>query len=190
LVYCTQCTKPLNTATYNSGRPEKCPSCGASLIVYAFPALYKFVSEGAPAETLLVDSEASCYYHPDKKAVIPCSICGRFLCALCDVEFNEKHLCISCLESSRKNKKVRNLENHRVLYDSIALWISIIPMLVFYFTIITAPFAIFMVFRYWKAPSSIIPRTKLRFIVAFIFSGAQIAGWTVGIFLLITQLGQ
>jgi DNA-directed RNA polymerase subunit RPC12/RpoP len=179
LIYCTRCATPLNTGTYNSGRYEKCPRCGASVIVYVFPAFYKDISEGSPAEALLIDNEASCYYHPDKKAVIPCSICGRFLCALCDVEFNEKHICISCLESSGKDDKISNLENHRVLYDSVALWTAILPMLFFFVTIITAPLAIFMVFRYWKAPSSIVSRTKLRFILAFIFAGLQIAGWAV-----------
>ena len=188
MIYCTKCTKTLNTETYNSWRTEQCPSCGASLIVYAFPALYKIIPEGSPAEPLLVDNEASCYYHPNKKAVIPCSLCGRFLCALCDVEFNGRHLCMSCLESSGKKKMVRNLENHRVLYDSIALWISTVPMIIIYFTIITAPLVLFMVFRYWKAPSSILPRTKLRFIAAFIVAGLQITGWTVVIFMLITRL--
>ena len=84
---------------------------------------------------------------------------------------------------------MRNLENRRVLYDSITLWLSIIPMLFVYITVITAPLAIFMVFRYWKAPSSIIARTKWRFIAAFIISGLQIAGWAVGISLLVTRLG-
>jgi len=27
------------------------------------------------------DTEAACFYHPQKKAVIPCDSCGRFLCA-------------------------------------------------------------------------------------------------------------
>lgn len=146
--------------------------------MYVFPALYKEITEGSPAEALGMDNQASCYYHPDKKAVIPCSICGRFLCALCDVEFNGKHLCISCLENSGKNKKIRNLENNRVLYDSVALWVSILPILFIFITVVTAPLAIFMVFRYWKAPTSIVPRTKIRFIAAFIIAVLQIGGWT------------
>jgi len=178
LIACSKCATPLSTETYNSGRTEMCPRCGASVIVYVFPAFYREISEGLQPEALLIDSEASCYYHPDKKAVVPCSMCGRFLCALCDVQFTGKHLCISCLETSGKNKKISNLENHRVLYDSITLWIAILPMLFFFVTIITAPLAIFMVFRYWKAPSSIVSRTKLRFIAAFLFAGLQIAGWT------------
>ena len=189
LVYCTRCASPLNENLYNTRRLEKCPSCGTPILVYVFPALYRDIPEGSPGEALLIDNEASCYYHPDKKAVIPCSVCGRFLCALCDVEFNGRHLCTSCLEKSGKNNKMSSLENRRVLYDSIALWLSIIPMLFVYITVITAPLAIFMVFRYWNAPSSIISRTKLRFIAAFIISGLQIAGWTVGISLLVTRLG-
>ena len=44
---------------------------------------------------------------------------------------------------------------------------------------ITAPIAIFLTMRYWRAPSSLIPRTKVRFILAFCIAGCQIAGWVM-----------
>jgi hypothetical protein len=34
-----------------------------------------------------------------------------------------------------------------------------------------------MVIRYWKAPGSIIPRSKIRFVLAFLIAGLQIVGW-------------
>ncbi|HUN56050.1 MAG TPA: hypothetical protein VMU29_12940 [Smithella sp.] len=72
---------------------------------------------------------------------------------------------------------MKNLETHRTLYDSIALYIAILPLLIFWITIITAPVSIYVAIRYWKAPGSIIPRTKARFIAAMVISGFQIAGW-------------
>lgn len=65
---------------------------------------------------------------------------------------------------------MKSLENHRVLYDSMALWIAIFPLLLYPFLIITAPLAIFVAVRYWHRPSSIIPRTNIRKILA-IFLG-------------------
>jgi hypothetical protein len=145
--------------------------------VHVFPALYRAVPVGSPGETLLIDEESSCFYHPQKKAVVPCDACGRFLCALCNLELEEKNLCPSCLETGQRKNKIKNLQTHRTLYDSIALSISILSMLIWFLTFITAPIIIFMVFRYWKAPGSIAPRTKIRFIAAFIIAGLQLAGW-------------
>ena len=82
--------------------------------------------------------------------------------------------------------KIKNLENHRTLYDSIALGVAVVPILLWFFTFITAPLSLILVIRYWKAPSSIIPRTKIRFIMAFIIGFLQITGWAIGIFALIT----
>jgi hypothetical protein len=48
----------------------------------------------------------------------------------------------------------------------------------FYFvTLFTAPLAIYLTVRHWKTPSGIIPRTRIRFILAFLIAGFQIAGW-------------
>jgi hypothetical protein len=69
------------------------------------------------------------------------------------------------------------LENRRVLYDKIALALALYPMLLFYLTFFTAPMAIFVAIRYWKAPSSILPRTRVRFVIALVLAVFQIAGW-------------
>ena len=36
------------------------------------------------------------------------------------------------------------------------------------------PWALFLVFRRWSAPSSIVPRTKIRFILAALFALAEL----------------
>ena len=129
-------------------------------------------------EHIVAEDEAGCFYHPGKKAAVPCAECGRFLCSLCDVELNGKHVCPTCIDSGRKKGKIKNLENHRTLYDDIALSLSIMPLIFFWLTLITAPVSLFMSIRYWKAPLSIIRRTKIKFIIAILLSSLQIAGWT------------
>ena len=37
--------------------------------------------------------------------------------------------------------------------------------------------ALFVAIRYWKAPPSILRRTKIRFVAAIIIALLQIAGW-------------
>ena len=157
-----------------------CYVCGCDIDVAAFPALYLPPRQGSAGEGLVIADDASCFYHPAKKAVIHCDHCGRFLCALCDVEFHEEHLCPQCLETGAKKGKIKKLQNQRVLYDNIALSLAILPMLIFYFTPITAPIALFVAIRYWKSPGSVLPRTKIRYVLAIIIASLQIAGWAIG----------
>src|SRR5204863_7371489 len=87
----------------------------------------------------------------------------------------------ACLEAGRTKGKIKNLENRRTLYDSVALVLVVLPMVIFWpgilFTIITAPTAIFVAIRYWNAPPGIVRRTHARHIVAIVLAGLQILGW-------------
>ena len=174
--------KPLKAEIINTDALFPCPSCNAMCRVDAFPALIKERPEGQSGETLLIDQEASCYYHPGKKAVVPCDACGRFLCSLCEVEFNDAHLCLPCLEAGKKKGKLKNLENQEILFDNIALYLSIGAVLMWFITFITAPAVIYIVIRYWKQQPRIIPRSRIRFVAAFLIAGVQIAGWAMLIF--------
>jgi hypothetical protein len=55
-------------------------------------------------------------------------------------------------------------------------------MLIFYFTILTAPATIYIVLRHGKAEGSIVGRSKWRMVVAFIIALLQIAGWVYVIY--------
>jgi hypothetical protein len=187
LVQCPKCRAWLLEEIFNQPELAPCPACGVPLQVEIFPALFRKISAGASPEIILVEGESSCFYHPQKKAVRTCDGCGRFLCALCDCELHSQHFCPACLETGKTKGKIKNLENERTLYDSIALTLSILPLLIFYVTLLTAPMALFLAIRYWKSPGSILHRTKFRFILAIIFSTAQIAGWTIFFIILATR---
>ena len=163
-----------------------CVSCGALTRADVFPAIFNTLSKGSSGESLLLDDEASCFYHPNKRAAATCSSCGKFLCSLCDVEFNDRHLCPNCLVIGKKKRKIRDLENHRILYDNIALGLAFLPIIMWPVTIVTAPLAVFFVIRYWKRPSSIIKRSNVRPIIALLISGIQITGWSFLIYKLIS----
>jgi hypothetical protein len=178
-VNCTKCDTPIPWETLDASKATVCPDCGVPLHFDIFPALLTPPARGEPGEVLLQDDLSSCFYHPQKTAVIHCHHCGRFLCALCDIELGGRHLCPACLETGKEKGKLKNLQNHRVLYDEIALTLAILPILICYITVVTAPVAIFIALRYWRAPSSIVPRTKVRFVAAIGIAGLQIVGWTV-----------
>ena len=185
---CGNCHKSLPWAVCNTPNTTTCPTCSVGIYAAVFPAMFRPPETGKPGETILTDEQASCFYHPQKKAVVSCASCGRFLCALCDLDFNGQHLCTLCLEAGNKKKKIKNLENRRVLYDDLALSLAIVPLITVYLTLVTAPIALFVAIRHWKDPTSIIPRGKLRFILAIVLALLQLVGWVVLIGIMIKAL--
>jgi len=185
-ISCTQCHAPILPGYYNTSKLISCPSCHVPITIDVFPAFYRGFRPGKEGETL-IDDQASCFYHPQKRAVIPCDHCGRFLCALCDVEFGGRHLCPACLEAGKKKGRIVNLDRHRVLYDGVALRVALFPMITVWFTILTAPIAIYLSIRHWNSPMSVIRRSKVRFILAIVVSGLQILAWTAGIVYLVSR---
>ena len=127
-----------------------------------FPALFAGPQAAATGEVSL--------------AVVTCHQCGRFLCALCRVEFKGQDWCPGCLEASSRKRKQVDFENHRVLYDSVALAVATFPFLMLFWpSLIGAPLALYVSIRYWKAPTSILPRTKVRFLLAIVLALGQLA---------------
>lgn len=173
---CTKCRMVLPLAVYNSTEIIPCPACGAGHEATVFPAFLKH-EEAVVAERVADDSDASCFYHPAKKAMLACESCGRFVCSLCEVELNGVHLCPQCLDSGKRKGKLTSLETKRTLYDSIALALATYPLLIFYFTFITAPATVYILFRYRKMPRSLVRRGRWRWILALVIAILEIAGW-------------
>jgi hypothetical protein len=167
-----------------------CPGCASPVDVEIFPAFFRTAATGKEAETSFLEGESTCFYHPQKKAVLPCEGCGRFLCALCDCELHGQHFCPACLEVGRKKGKIKSLENERTRYDSIALALAIAPMIIPYLTFISAPVSLFIAIRYWNAPRSIVHRTRVRLVFAIIISSLQIIGWILVIYFIVQAAGR
>ena len=174
-INCSKCKASLPQEIFNHPDFTNCPSCHARVMTKTFPALQKDISS-QPAENIGLDSEAGCFFHPQKKAVVVCATCGRFLCSLCDIEFDGGHICAACLEAGKKKKKIKNLETHRVLFDSIALSTAILPLLIFWLTIITAPISIYLAIRHWKTPTSIVRRIKCDLFWLLLFPAYSLPG--------------
>jgi hypothetical protein len=188
-VECPSCKAPLAESLFNQPELVACTGCGAAVRADVYPALYRPILQGKDGEALVIESEASCFYHPQKKAVLPCQGCGRFICALCDCELHGEHFCPTCLQAGQKKGRIKRLEQERTLYDSIALSLAVYPLLIFYFTIITAPLTILMALRFWNAPRSLVHRTRARLVVAILIAGLEVAGWVVGIGYFVARKG-
>lgn len=179
-IACASCSMPVPSDLWNREQEVACPFCGRKIITFVFPAAEHTRVGDVPA-ALQGDTEASCFYHQQSRAATVCEQCGRFLCALCDLEVDRRHVCPRCFE------KVETVEPRRTMYDSMALAIATLPALLFWPALIGAPLALFLVFRRWNAPGSIVPRTKIRFILAALVALAEI-GFVIFFFYLLTQV--
>jgi hypothetical protein len=154
-----------------------CPGCDKRIHADVFPALFRNLQAGRTGETILEEGVSSCFYHEGKKAVVPCDGCGRFLCALCDVELNQQHLCPSCVDKSRTKGTLINLETRRTVYDTAALSLALWPLLIWPATIVTGPVAVACGVLSFFKPGSLVGRRTARAIIAILIGLAQIGGW-------------
>lgn len=183
---CTVCNTPLPAEAVTGDDLVPCRGCGTPNRAWIFPALYRPAAPGRTGESIVIESDAACFFHPRKKAEAVCEECGRFLCALCDTEIAGRRLCPPCIEKGEGKGTLEKLSTHRMLYDNLAMALAVYPLLFFFITCVTAPAALYVAIRYWKAPSSIVPRTKARHIFAMILASLQIAGWSVGLYALLS----
>ena len=185
-IACAVCATPVPREFWNREEGVRCGGCGRIVRVSAFPAIALQIVGTGP-EALRGESEASCFYHPQSRAAKVCEECGRFLCALCDLEVEGRHLCPRCFESGVGAHKIQTAEPRRVMYDSIALALATFPFLLIWPALIGAPWSLFIVVTRWNTPSSVVPRTKIRFIIAALFALAEL-GFIVFMIYALTQV--
>lgn len=191
-VLCPECSSPVPVALLQALRPEPCPICNRTLLVRAFPTLLRPAQPGISGERITDAGQSACFYHPRKMAHVPCDSCGRFICALCDLELHGQHLCPSCVESGGRKGTLTAFENRRVLWDNIALSVAVLPIATVFFwwaSIVTSPAAIALAIFGWRKPGSLAPRSKVRFVLTIAFSLLILAGWAV-LFYFISASGE
>lgn len=148
-------------------RWQSCPHCQKWLQLRVWPLVRQ---NGNPVSAL--SDHATCFFHPDKAFQACCQRCGRFVCALCDLQVGAEHVCPTCFERGRSDSGAEAGKaewRHRdVLYDSIALTVGWAWILVWPVFVAALPGVIFLHVKYRKAPRSyLIPRSGWRFWAAY-----------------------
>jgi len=146
---------------------QSCPHCQKWLQIRVWP----LVRQNTGAVSALSE-HATCFFHPDKAFQACCQRCGRFVCALCDLQLGAEHVCPTCFERGRADSGVEagkaEWRYRDVLYDSIALTVGWVWILFWPVFVAALPAVIFLHVKYGKAPRSyLIPRSGWRFWVAY-----------------------
>lgn len=165
-VACPNCGGLLTPADAPSGG-QTCPYCAKRLQIRVWPV--------ARQDTKVVSAmpeQATCFFHPEKAFEACCQRCGRFVCALCDLQLGAEHVCPTCFERGRvdtgRSDGQAEWRHRDVLYDSIAVtagwgWILFWPLI-----IAALPATIVLHVKFRKAPRSyLVPRSGWRFWAAY-----------------------
>lgn len=184
---CARCNMPLPIWELAGHEAAVCTQCGSSNTARVFPAALAAPGAPAPVE-FAADGEAACFDHPGKRAVAACQQCGRFVCQLCAVEFGAATLCPSCVAAGSGKAKAANLETSCVLYDSIALMLPLVSLLLWPFTLITAPGAVVFTLMKWRQPISLVRRNRWRFVMALLVGLVESGLWIWGAIYLVATI--
>jgi hypothetical protein len=175
---CPKCERSIDQTWWYDATHGRCQRCDIEFEFVPLPALTA-VPRQVVAKTAEVAADSVCFFHAENRAEAVCDDCGRMLCAVCAVPFMGRVVCPTCIATaSTKPESQPVMIKSRVLYDSIALSVAILPLLIFFVTIFTAPLARGLAIYGWNKPSSLVRgRGRWRLIVAAVFALAEIAGW-------------
>ena len=165
-VTCPNCGAYFPAAVSALAMLGQCPACARPTKVILFPAFDRPAAAGAKAEKVVMDDEAACFFHPGNRAHVPCDNCGRFLCALCDLDLNGRHFCSPCLEKATSKNSLEAIERNRTRWDQIIAALVILPVVLCYFMVpVTSLAALVLIGWKWKAPPSRVSNPRPRLII-------------------------
>ena len=98
LCTCPSCGAQLPALDAQGRLSGRCSACKTNILVAAFPRALDAQLQGQPAELRVDEEQSACFFHPKAVAADACGKCGRFLCAVCDIEVAGSHFCSECLE--------------------------------------------------------------------------------------------
>jgi hypothetical protein len=130
----------------------------------------------AKPQMAVLAEDSTCFFHAQNQAEKVCEGCGRFLCSVCAVPFGGGLLCPACI-AAQKTKSTASIPS-RMLFDSIVLSLSLAPLLVWPFTILTAPLALILMIYGWNKPASLVQgRRRWKLVVGGVIALIELGVW-------------
>jgi hypothetical protein len=186
---CPRCGESLPLNLFVAGQSGRCPACYSQVEAYIFPEFHKDSAVRSEIH-LALEQEAVCYFHSRYRAKNPCDNCGRFLCEICAINVGSRQLCAECLSQLRRQKNETGLVHYSALFDNVSLFLVTAPVITIFFwflTIFSAPVSLFLSFYYWPRQWNLLPRSRIRFVLAILFSLILIGFWIFVIYYIATH---
>lgn len=174
---CPKCKRAVGALDWFDANGCRCLFCREDFRFVPFPALTKTADVAKPQAVVVAD-DSTCFFHAENQAEKVCDSCGRFLCSVCSVPFAGNILCPTCI--STKKKTDEKIITERPLYDLLALILVIgplVPVISFFLTAISAPWALAIVITKWKKPRSLVWPGRTLLIIAGLLALIEIGAW-------------
>ena len=143
MIPCLKCGKNFDLKNIIGRETVSCNYCRTTTKLNYYPALFKPFEKGNSADKNIEELEASCFNHVDKKAVAVCSDCGIYVCALCEIDRNEKKLCSGCFNKGFEEEKKDELSREYMQYCKISSNMLLVSIIIWPIIFITAPYALY-----------------------------------------------
>lgn len=175
---CPRCKLALETYSWHDATSGSCRRCGTDFEFVPFPALTAAPAKIAPQAAVLA-AESVCFFHAENRAEAVCDECGRFLCSVCAIPTMGRKLCPTCMAALAKpTAKAETAVRDRILWDSISFSMALVPVILIFLPIVTAPMAIGCAIYGWNKPGSLVRgRRRWVMVLAIIVALAEIAWW-------------
>lgn len=170
LLKCSDCKLEPHTILMNEHALQTCEHCGKKISIFVYPALANPPLKVEVPDAPIIAEESSCFYHAGKQASVVCDDCGRFLCNLCDIDIQGRHVCTLCLDNPDISESTSTPKMKQTHYDSIALIWAAACFFLWIFAFIPAGISLYYTIRHWKTPISITHQSRWRFVVATLIS--------------------
>lgn len=178
-VFCNALLNPVQLAA--AGGQVQCQACKRRSTVLAMPSLLENRAAKPPPPPVdpPAEGEAACFYSPNRRATKECSHCGVLISDIWAAQWGSKSVCLKCLDHLRAKGQDAHFQTKRILWDNVALIMALVPLTVVFWWVsfITAPAAIFTALWHWNSPRSLVPRSRLRLIIALLLGLAQVGGF-------------
>lgn len=146
--------------------------------VRLFPAVIR-PKEMVTAGHIIEEGQSSCYFHPSYPASAICEQSGRMICNLCTTEWNGQTVSFEALQELIAGGNQRGARaKARVKWDDVCLSLAVLPMLLWFVTLVTAPAVLVIALVQWrKGPTSLVRRSRWRYWVGSGIALLQVFGW-------------
>ena len=180
---CPSCRRTRDALVWQDEAHADCRYCQADFEVVPFPALHRTRAVAKPQAAAVAD-DSTCFFHATNQAEQVCDGCGRFLCTVCAIPNGGSSLCHACMAGQRQKETA---VPSRTVLGTGALALAVLPMLIWFATLVTAPIVLGLVVVGWRKPGSLVHgRQRWKFVLAGLIACAQLVGWIylfTGIFL-------
>jgi hypothetical protein len=177
VVECPKCHSGILADRLQSTTAHNCFGCGLPVTGLVFPALNEVHTPPPSLANPATGEDAVCFYRADQRATAVCEKCGVFVSEMYRVRLGDSDYCTNCFANAKQDGSIPELTARSTLRDSQALIIAIVPLLLaFPVVVVTAPYVLYLVLRYWKNPGGMVKRSKWRMVLAGVIGLLELIG--------------